>query len=74
MIIYLDKGSKTDIAYAVYQCARFRSEPRKSHADAIIHLCKYLQGIQEQGITINPKKDLQLEVYVDDYFIVNKKK
>ena len=68
---YLEKGTRLDIAYAVHQCARFCSDPRKTHADAIIHLCKYLQGTRDKGITINPSTDLSLKCYADADFIGN---
>jgi hypothetical protein len=32
---YLEKATRSDIAYAVHQCARFVSEPKKEHGDAV---------------------------------------
>ena len=39
---FLEKSTRPDIAYAVHQCARFCSNPKKSHGDAIVHLARYL--------------------------------
>ena len=68
---YLEKGTRPDIAYAVHQYARFCSDPRKTHADAVLHLCKYLQGTRDKGIIINPSTDLSLKCYADADFIGN---
>ena len=62
---YLEKGTRPDIAYAVHQCARLCSDPRKTHAGAIIHFYKYLQGTRDKEIIINPSTDLSLKCYVD---------
>jgi len=32
---YLEKCSRPDIAYATHQCARFSSDPRKEHGEAV---------------------------------------
>ena len=32
---YLEKGTRSDIAYATHQCARFCSDPKKEHGDAV---------------------------------------
>ena len=32
---YLEKGSRSDIAYIVHQCARFSSCPKKEHGQAV---------------------------------------
>ena len=41
---YLEKGTRPDIAYATHQLARFCSDPRESHGDAVIWLAKYLKA------------------------------
>ena len=33
---YLEKGTRPDIAYATHQLARFSSNPKQSHGDAVI--------------------------------------
>jgi hypothetical protein len=32
---FLEKSTRPDISYAVHQCARFASHPKKSHGDAV---------------------------------------
>ena len=65
MLNYLKKFSRSYKEYAVHQCAIFSSYHWHNHADTIIYFIKYLQGILDQGIIINPKKYPQLEVYID---------
>ena len=65
---FLEKSTRPDIAYAVHQCARFASNPRKSHGDAIVHLAKYLRNTREKGLTLSPSDKHGLEVYIDADF------
>ena len=65
---FLEKSTRPDIAYAVHQCARFASNPRKSHGDAIIHLAKYLRNTREKGLILSPSAKHGLEVYADADF------
>ena len=51
------KSSRPDIAYATHQCARFYVEPKESHVKAIIHLAKYLQGMINEGIILDPREN-----------------
>ena len=65
---FLDKGSRPDIAYASHQCARHSVDPKKSHTDAIMHICKYLKGTIDKGLLLRPRKDQSIKVYVDADF------
>ena len=67
---YLEKSSRPDIAYAVHQCARFCSDPKQEHIDAVIHLVKYLKGTSTQGVLLRPH-DQSFEVWVDADFSGN---
>jgi hypothetical protein len=49
---FLEKGSRPETAYYVHQCARFRESPRESHAEAVLHICKYLMLTRERGIIL----------------------
>ena len=40
---------RPDIAYAVHQCARFSSDPKVEHAEAVECLVKYLAAAKENG-------------------------
>ena len=68
---YLERGSRSDISYAVHQCARFCSDPKKEHGQAIKWLGRYLLETRDKGTILKPKMDKELEVYVDADFAGN---
>ena len=68
---FLEKSSRPDIAYATHQCARFCSEPKQVHIDAVIYLTKYLQNTRNEGILLDPKHETSFEVYADADFAGN---
>ena len=68
MLMCLCSNSRPDIQYAVHQCARFNHCPRKSHADAIKRICRYLKGTQDQGLEFVPSDTFQLDCYADADF------
>jgi hypothetical protein len=61
MLIYLSSNSRPDIQYAVHQCARFTHFPKKSHEDAILRICRYLQGTKDKGLQFNPNNNMTLD-------------
>ena len=64
----MEKGTRPDIAYAVHQVARFSADPKQTHADAVLHLVKYLRATKDKGIILDPKQEKSFEVYADaDY-------
>ncbi|KAI2497837.1 hypothetical protein MHU86_16671 [Fragilaria crotonensis] len=65
---YLEKATRSDIAYAVHQCARFVSEPKREHGDAVRWLGRYLLGTRDKGTIMKPMSEKDLEVYVDASF------
>ncbi|KAI2512019.1 hypothetical protein MHU86_2307 [Fragilaria crotonensis] len=65
---YLEKATRSDISYAVHQCARFVSDPRKEHGDAVRWLGRYLYGTRDKGTILSPMSNKDLEVYVDASF------
>jgi hypothetical protein len=71
MLNYLDKGTRSDIAYATHQCARFCEEPKKEHGDAIRWIARYLKGTKDKGMIFRPDKTKGLEVFVDADFAGN---
>jgi hypothetical protein len=68
---FLEKSTRPEIAYAVHQCARFASNPRESHANAIKYLCRYLLGTKDKGIILRPDVTKSFEVHVDCDFAGN---
>ena len=65
---FLEKVSRPEIAYAVHQCARFSTNPKELHAEAVRHIAKYLLGTKDKGIILNPNEEKSFEVYVDASF------
>jgi len=65
---YLEKATRSDIAYAVHQCARFVSDPKKEHGDAVRWLGRYLLGTRDKGTIMRPMTNKDLEVFVDASF------
>jgi hypothetical protein len=68
MLLYLASNTRPDIQFAVHQVARFTHCPRKSHAQAIKRIIRYLIGTKEQGTIFNPDLSEGLNCYVDADF------
>jgi hypothetical protein len=68
---YLEKGSRSDIAYITHQCARFTQDPKMEHAQAIRWLGRYLKATTHQGTNLRPVKGKDMEIYVDADFVGN---
>jgi Reverse transcriptase (RNA-dependent DNA polymerase) len=68
---YLVAGSRSEIAYAVHQCARFAHAPTMEHSKAVKWIGRYLKGTTHEGTILRPDKTKQLEVYVDADFAGN---
>jgi hypothetical protein len=66
---FLEKSTRPDIAVAVHQCARFSSDPKQCHADAVWYFGRYLQGTQDQGMILDPKNAKSFECWVDADFL-----
>eukprot|EP00978_Attheya_sp_CCMP212_P007898 scaffold18354_cov48-Attheya_sp.AAC.3 len=69
---YLEKATRSNIAYMPHQCARFSSDPKVEHGKAIRWLGRYLYATRDEGTILKPieNKDLE-EVYVDTDFSGN---
>ena len=68
MLLYLASNSRPDISFAVHQCARFTHNPKVSHEKAIIRICRYLKGTQEEGLIYEPSSEMTVDCYVDADF------
>jgi len=53
---YLEKGSRSDIAYITHQCARFSSCPKEEHGRFVKWLGRYLKGTRNKGTILRPNK------------------
>ena len=70
MLLYLVSNSRPDIAFSVHQCARFTHNPRASHEKALLRICSYLKGTQDQGLIFKPTFDnISVDCYVDADFL-----
>ncbi len=65
---YLKKATRSDISFAVHQCARFVSEPKREHGEAVRWLARYLKGTKDKGTILKPIEGKDLEVFVDASF------
>lgn len=68
---YLEKGTRSDISYIVHQCARFTTDPKREHAQALRWLGRYLKATRNRGTILKPAKGKDMEVYVDADFSGN---
>jgi hypothetical protein len=68
MLQYLQNHTRPDITYAVSQCARFVHHPKRSHEEAVIHLCQYICGTPHRGLIYRPTGGLYIDAYVDTDF------
>ncbi|KAL7571814.1 hypothetical protein ACA910_002899 [Epithemia clementina (nom. ined.)] len=69
MLLYLSTNTRPDITFAVSQVARFCSNPKKSHSQAIKMIVRYLSGTVNNGITFSPTENFKLDMYVDADFV-----
>lgn len=68
---YLEKGSRSELAYPVHQCARYSEDPRKEHGEAVKWIGRYLLGTAKGGTIMRPDPSRGLEVHVDADFAGN---
>ena len=68
MLMYLSSNAHPEIQFAVHQCARFTHCPRASHEEAVKHICRYLQGVKDNGLMFKPTNGLELDCYGDADF------
>ena len=67
---YLEKSTRPDLAYAVHQCARFSSNPKHLHADAVKCIGRYLLGTKDKGLILCPTRH-SFDCWVDANFVGN---
>jgi hypothetical protein len=71
MLGYLQANSRPDITFAVSQCARFATSPRRSHELALVRIGQYLKGTTSRGLIFCPKPFLgtfATDIFVDADF------
>jgi hypothetical protein len=65
---YLSGHTRADIAFAVSQCARFSSNPKRTHAVALKRIGRYLLQTHDRGLLLNPMDSFEIECFVDADF------
>ena len=68
ILLYISNNTRPDIAFSVSQVARFTSNPKKSHARAVIRIARYLQDTKQRGMLLKPNDNLGIDAYVDADF------
>ena len=68
---YVAQTSRPDIVFAVHQLAKYSSDPREPHGDALLHLIRYLKKTREIGIRFSPLPDRGFDCYCDADFAGN---
>jgi hypothetical protein len=65
---YLAQTTHPDIMYATHQIAKYSSDPRTSHGEAVIYLIRYLKKTRDLGLRFKPDPSKGCECYCDaDY-------
>ncbi len=68
---YLAQTTRPDIVYATHQLAKYSSDPRESHGEAVLYLIRYLKKTQDLGTCFKPDRDKGFECYCDTDFSGN---
>ena len=68
MLNYLAMSTRPDIAFATHQCARFCTDPKLSHEQAVKRICRYLAGTPDKGLLFTPDPTQSLHCFVDADF------
>ena len=66
MLTYLARNTRLYIEYSLHQCARFQSNPKKPHANAIKRIVRYLLSTKHQGVSFKLNGEMDhFECFVD---------
>jgi hypothetical protein len=68
---YLAQITRPDIMYATHQIAKYLSDPRQSHGEAILYLVRYLKKTQDLGLKFKPDPKKGFECFCDADFSRN---
>ena len=68
MLTYLTGNTRSDIAMAVHQCAKFSVNPMRSHEQAVMQIGQSLLSTQDKDMKYVPDSKKGIEVYVDADF------
>jgi hypothetical protein len=65
---YLAQTARADIMYATHQTAKYSSDPRTSHGEAVLYLIHYLKKTRDLGLLFKPDPNKDFECYCDADF------
>ena len=65
---FLEKSTRPELAYSVHQAARFSSDPKKSHSQAVKRIGRFLLASREDGIILRPDPSRSVDCYTDADF------
>ena len=65
MMLYLESNTRTDISFTIHHCDWFTHNTKESHKTSVKRICRYLQGIKDNGLVFNPSKKLVVDCYAD---------
>ena len=68
---YLGQTTRPDIMYATHQVAKYSSDPRQTHGEAILHIERYLKRTRDLGLKFKSNPDKGFECYCDADFSGN---
>ena len=68
---FLEKSTRPDISVSVHQCARFSEQPKRSHAEAVKRIGRYLLATRDKGLIIHPNTHKYFECWVEADFSGN---
>ncbi len=66
---YLTQTTRSNIMYATNQIAKYSSDPREPHGEAIPHLVWYLKKTRNLGVCFKPNTKKGFECYYNAYFL-----
>jgi hypothetical protein len=64
---FLASSCRPELSCIVHQCARFSSNPKENHTEAIKLIARYLKGTVDKGLILKPTEN-KFKVYVDADF------
>jgi hypothetical protein len=68
---YLAQTARLDIMYTAHQIAKYLSDPKQSHGEAILYLVCYLKKTHDLGLKFKPDPKKGFECYSDADFSGN---
>ena len=68
MMMFLASSTRPDILFAVHQCAKFNSCPKRVHEEAVKRIGRYLKGTADRGTILTPNDTHKLDFFVDANF------